>query len=104
MSGTGNMATKEELEQELAKARSDMKLMASMVSDRAGSIAGTASELASEHLGDLSDDARRMIDEAMDEGRRMRGAVEEQIRSNPIAAAAIAFAAGLFLAKLLGRK
>lgn len=97
------MASTKELEDELAKARQDIKALAAIAADKARTRGtGLASGMET-LLSSLSDDARDAFEAARAEGAAARGAVEDQIKANPLAATAVAFGAGLLVATLLRR-
>lgn len=97
------MASTKELEDELAKARKDIKALAAIAADKAKErgtgLAGGMETL----LSGLSDDARDAYEVARAEGAAYRGAFEDQVRTNPLAATGIAFGIGMLFATLMRR-
>ncbi len=98
------MATKEELEQQLAVARKDIETLAAMAGNTARQQLEAGVESAQTYVNDLSEEARQVFDQARAEGARLRKATENQIHANPFASVGIAFVVGVVLAGLLGRR
>lgn len=98
------MATREELETQLQTARKDIEALAVLAGQTARDQARNGADTANAQVSQLSDEARAMFDAARNEGTRLRAATEDRIRSNPIGTMGIAFAAGLILANVLGRR
>ena len=98
------MATKEELEQQLEVARRDIETLATMAGGTVREQGQSGVDRAGTEIEHLSAEARALYDQARNEGARMRQMTEEHIRSNPLATVGLAFAAGVILSGLLGRK
>lgn len=97
------MASTKELEEELAQAKKDIQALAAIAADKAkargtGLAAGIETLLAG-----LSEDARGSYEAARAEGAAYRGQLEEQVRTNPMAATGIAFGIGMLFAMLMRR-
>lgn len=98
------MAKIEELEAQLKLAKKDIEKLASMAGATAKEAAADAAGTASAHLEGLSDDARQVYLDAIEEGRKAGQAAQEQIKANPLAATGIAFVLGMIVAALLNRR
>lgn len=98
------MATKEELEQQLEVARRDIETLATMAGGTVREQLQSGVARAGTEIEELSTEARALYDQARNEGVRMRRMTEEHIRSNPLATVGLAFAAGVLLSGLFGRK
>lgn len=98
------MATKEELEQQLEVARKDIEALASMAGGTVRDQLRNGVDQAQAQVGELSDEARALYDGARAEGARLRHMTEEQVRANPLATIGLAFAAGVVLSGLFGRR
>lgn len=98
------MAKQKDLEEQLALARKDIETLAQMAGERAREVGHERIAQAQNGLEHLSEDARSAYNGAVQQGKQARGAAEDQIRANPLAATGLAFAAGFVLAGLLGRK
>ncbi len=97
------MATKEELEDQLAQTRSDMKVLASLASERATEVAIDAKDAAKEKVGALSAEAQAMLDEATVEAKRFAKDAEATMKANPLATVGIAFGIGMLLGSVMRR-
>ncbi len=97
------MPTKEELEDQLARTRTDMKLLASMAGERAGEVALQAGDAAKDKAGELSEEAQAMLDEAKGEAKRLAGEAEAAMKANPLATLGVAFGIGMFLGAVMRR-
>ncbi|MCG6882989.1 MAG: hypothetical protein LJE62_04455 [Silicimonas sp.] len=98
------MTTNKELESELAQARKDIATLASLAGEKARARTNGIAEGLEVALNDLSKEARSAFEHARSEGAAARGAVEGQIKENPLLATGIAFGAGILVAALLGRR
>lgn len=96
--------TTRDVEAELKAARRDIETLAKMAAERAGEAGATAVDLAERKAQQLSDEARKLYDEAVDGGVRARREAEARIRENPLASAGIAFLIGALFAALMGRR
>lgn len=97
------MATKDDLETQLEKARKDVEVLARMAGDRAGTLAGQARGEIDAYVATLSDEARAMFDDAKSRGREVRAVAEDQVREHPLAAVGVALFAGFVLASIMRR-
>ncbi len=97
------MATKEELEEQLERARADIETLARMAGQTAQQKAQSAVRGAEQVMDHLSDDARALYESALQEGAKLRQASEDTIKSNPLASIGIAFVAGMLLSGLMRR-
>lgn len=98
------MPSTKELEAELAAARKDIAALTAMASEKTAARTNGLKDGISAYLGDLSDEARAMFETAQAEGAKARAAAEGRIRDNPLAATAMAFAAGAVVTALLARR
>lgn len=94
----------QDLEAELKAAKADIQALASMAAERANELGHAGSAIASQHIDSLSAEARRVFDEAVNEGTRYRAKAESQIKENPLAAAGIFFLLGAVTAAIFGRR
>lgn len=97
------MATKEELEQQLAQTRDDMRILAGMAAERAETAGADIATAARDQAQMLSDEAQAMLDDAKEEGKRLASEAEAQMRAHPFATAGIAFGIGMMLGAVLRR-
>lgn len=95
--------TKDELKAQLDATRSDMKVLASMVRERAGARTLRARDDVVEGLDELSEETRALIGAAQLEGLRLADEASDTVRRNPLAAVGIAFGLGWLLGKLSRR-
>lgn len=98
------MPTNKELESELEQAKKDIATLASLAGEKAKARANGLANGLEVALSDLSDEARSAFEHARSEGAAARGAVEAQIKGNPLLGTGIAFGAGILVAALLGRR
>ncbi len=98
------MAKIEELEAQLKLAKKDIEVLAAMAGTTAKEAATEAVGSASAQLESLSEDARQIYLDAINEGRKASQAAQDQIKANPLAATGIAFALGMVVAALLNRR
>lgn len=96
--------TSHDLEAELKSARRDIETLAQIAAERAGQAGSTAAAYADRKAHELSDDARKLYDDAIQGTRTARREAETQIRENPLAATGIAFLLGALFAALMGRR
>jgi ElaB/YqjD/DUF883 family membrane-anchored ribosome-binding protein len=99
----GAEPTVEDLKAQLDTVRKDMRILADMARDRVGASAHelrSGAEMRAEHL---SDEARRLLQDARARGEMAYGEAGEAIRRNPFAAVGIALAAGWLIGTMLRR-
>ncbi len=98
------MPTNKELEAELAQARNDIAKLAALAGEKAIARGNGIADGIEATLNDMSDEARAAFNHARKEAAAARGAVEEQIKGNPLVATGIAFGVGVIFASLLNRR
>lgn len=98
------MATKEELEEQLEIARNDIAALAAMAGETARQKATNGVDYAREGMEGLSQETRELYERARREGAQLRRTAEHQVEQHPIATIGLAFAAGIAVAGLLGRR
>lgn len=97
------MATTKELEEELSQAKKDIQALAAIAADKAKARGNGLASGMETLLASLSEDARGAYEVARAEGAAYRGELEDQIRTNPLAATGIAFGIGMLFSMLMRR-
>jgi len=103
-SGNGqSSAASKDLEAQIRQLRDDIasltKTVASVGNDKAGEYKGKARRVAS----DAADASRQMVESAREQAVSLERDLEQQIRTNPIQAVAIAAGVGFLLALMMRR-